>query len=160
MFKFDCYKVPDTGESSGVSLCTRLIWDCVPDLKRKTQIPCLICKIFWKTLYSRSAKINFFFAICSDWDCILNLEKFNLLPISKLKLHFCLMNIKIQKAAYCFLSLKLIWFWPLWVSIHLKSSIFKELRVAKVSVVLKGIEGAAVGDATYIHVRALRVKTL
>ena len=102
----------------------------------------------------------FLFAKCSDWDCILDLEKSNLLPITKLKLHFCLMNIKIQKAAYCFLSLKLIWFWPLWLSIHLKSSIFKELRVAKVSVVLEGIEGAAVGDATYIHVRALRVKKL
>ena len=46
------------------------------------------------------------------------------------------------------------------MSIHLKSSIFKELRVAEVSVVLKGIEGAAVGDAAHIHVRALRVKTL
>ena len=46
------------------------------------------------------------------------------------------------------------------MSIHLKSSIFKELRVAKVSVVLEGVEGAAVGDATYIHVRALRVITV
>ena len=46
------------------------------------------------------------------------------------------------------------------MSIHLKSSIFKELREAEVSVVLKGIEGAAVGDATNVHVRTFRLKAL
>ena len=44
--------------------------------------------------------------------------------------------------------------------IHLKSSIFQQLREAEVRVVLERVEGAAVRDATYVHVRPLRVKTI
>ena len=43
---------------------------------------------------------------------------------------------------------------------HLKCSIFKQLGEAEVSVVLERIEAATVRDASHVHVRALRVKTI
>ena len=46
------------------------------------------------------------------------------------------------------------------MAIHLKSSIFKQLREAEVGVVLERVEGAAVRDTTYVHVRTLQVKTI